>query len=142
MDYAFEYVIKTGGISTESEYPYTSASGTTGLCKSAKIKDVFTISTYTDVDSGNCDDLQNAVTGQPVAIGVDAEQWQFYTGGVFSDCGTSLDHGVLAAGYDTSSNWYVKNSWGADWGMSGYIWLATGNTCGICNTASYPTASC
>jgi len=46
---------------------------------------------------------------------------------------------VLAVGYDTSNNWLVKNSWGTTWGVNGFITLATGNTCGICNTASYPT---
>jgi C1A family cysteine protease len=55
------------------------------------------------------------------------------------DCGDQLDHGVLAVGYDSSQNWFVKNSWGTSWGMMGYITLEAGNTCGICNTASYPT---
>jgi len=56
------------------------------------------------------------------------------------ECGDQLDHGVLAVGYDGSQNWFVKNSWGTSWGIKGYITLESGNTCGICNTASYPTA--
>ena len=64
-------------------------------------------------------------------------------------CGTSLDHGVLAVGYGTLSGtdyYKVKNSWGADWGMSGYILLGRGSTyngdsgqCGIQMSASFPT---
>ena len=67
-------------------------------------------------------------------------------------CGTQLDHGVLAVGYGTDSAsgnqfWKVKNSWGADWGVNGYILLGKGKTynggagqCGILSDPSYPTA--
>ena len=47
------------------------------------------------------------------------------------ECGSSLDHGVLAVGYDDSA-WLVKNSWGASWGEKGYVRLAVGSdTCGL-----------
>ena len=135
MDYAFQYVIAKG-ITTESAYPYTAADGS---CKTDS--GAFKISKYTDVKKGNCDDLQNAVTQQPVSIGVDAQTWQFYSGGIKKKfgCGTQLDHGVLAVGFDDQGNWKVKNSWGTTWGEKGFIRLQTGNSCGICNTASYPT---
>jgi len=61
-----------------------------------------------------------------------------YSDGVFSDCDTKADHGVLVVGY-TSEYWIVKNSWSTKWGESGYIRLKRGNTCGIANVASYPT---
>jgi len=133
MDYAFEYVIAKG-ITAESKYPYRAVDQT---CKTQGGS--FKISKYTDVASGNCNSLKTAVAQQPVAIGVDAEEWQFYSGGVFNNCGTQLDHGVLAVGYQGSSYWIVKNSWGESWGEDGYIRLSSGNTCGICNTASYPS---
>ncbi|CAM9301478.1 unnamed protein product [Choristocarpus tenellus] len=62
-------------------------------------------------------------------------------------CGTNLDHGVLLTGYGTSEDgtkyWKVKNSWGADWGMHGYILLEKGvqqdgGQCGILLSPSYP----
>jgi cathepsin L len=67
-----------------------------------------------------------------------------------SSCGTNLDHGVLAVGYGTQSGldyWKVKNSWGADWGMNGYILLGRGSQygangqCGIQMDPSYPVVA-
>merc|ERR1712075_33325 len=76
--------------------------------------------------------LQSAIDQQPVSIAIEADQssFQHYTGGVLSGaCGTNLDHGVLAVGYNTGEGyWLVKNSWGASWGDAGYIKLSqTGN---------------
>lgn len=136
MDYAFQYVIATGGLNLEAAYPYQAVDQNCAADPST-FEPLTKLASFTDVQSGNCDDLYSKLTVQPVAIGVDAETWQFYSGGVFSDCGTSLDHGVTLVGV-SSSNWIVKNSWGSGWGESGYITLATGDTCGLCDTASVP----
>lgn len=78
-----------------------------------------------------------------MSVGVAAnDAWQMYSGGVvgINDCPNGqLDHGVVLVGY-TAEAWIVRNSWGPSWGESGYIRLAVGdNTCGILNSASYPT---
>jgi len=62
-------------------------------------------------------------------------------------CGTSLDHCVLIAGYNTDAStpyWIVKNSWGTSWGQEGYVWIKkdTGKSAGVCGIAKegvYPT---
>merc|ERR1712060_645269 len=75
--------------------------------------------------------------------------FQQYESGVLTGyCGTGLDHGVLLVGYGTDGTddyWKVKNSWGADWGESGYIRLCRNcdankgkGQCGILLSASYP----
>lgn len=90
---------------------------------------------------------------QPVAVSVDANggAWQFYSGGVLtSHCGKQLDHAVLATGYGTdgSNDYYtVKNSWGTDWGVNGYILIARGaafnpsGQCGIQTGSSWPVSA-
>ena len=88
---------------------------------------------------------------QPVSVAVEADgsDWQFYSGGVLTDsCGVNLDHGVLVVGYGTDSAqgdyWKVKNSWGPDWGDSGFIRIGRGSKfdangeCGILMDPSYP----
>jgi hypothetical protein len=84
-----------------------------------------------------CSNLANSLLKGPVSVAVDASNWDFYKTGIFSDCETQLDHGVLLTGA-TDQYWRVKNSWSAKWGEEGYIRLARGNTCGICNVASMP----
>lgn len=63
------------------------------------------------------------------------------------ECGTALDHGVVAVGYGTENGtdyWLVRNSWGTTWGESGYIKLqrnaveSFAGKCGIAMEASYP----
>ena len=70
--------------------------------------------------------------------------FQHYKSGVFDNatgCGTKLDHGVLVVGY-TPDYYIVKNSWGATWGLKGFIYLKRGlNICGISADASYPSVA-
>jgi len=143
MDNAFEY-IKTNGLCTEKDYPYTAGGGTSGTCKRNCEPAVY-VTSYTDVPEKDEDALLAALNKGPVSVAVEADKsaWQFYSSGVLDDasCGTSLDHGVLAVGYGTDGKDYykVKNSWGASWGEEGYIRLVRGkNQCGIASAASYP----
>jgi len=143
MDYAFEYA-ETHALCEETAYPYTARDGT---CQT-KCKGVVQIKAYTDVTPNNENQLQAAVYQQPVSVAVEADgaDWQFYSGGIIQDnCGTNLDHGVLAIGYGTEGNvpyWIVKNSWGTAWGEKGYVRLRRGtNECGIAMDPSYPTGA-
>jgi len=147
MDQAFQYVIQNGGIDTEASYPYT-ATGP-NQCQYQASNSAGTISSYQDVSSGDEGALATAVAQQPTSVAIDASQpsFQSYTSGVYYEpncSSTQLDHGVLAVGYGTDDSgndyWIVKNSWGTDWGMSGYIQMSRNrnNNCGIATMASYP----
>lgn len=129
MDNAFKYV-RDHGIVLESEYPYK---GVKQTCQ--KNAGAFKVSGFTDIK--DCNTLATAVASRPISVAVDATNWSQYKSGVFNNCKTSLNHGVLLVGVSDQS-WKVKNSWGTSWGESGYIRVARGNTCGICNVASYP----
>jgi len=148
MDYAFEYIIKNKGLTTESNYAYTARDGSCNAQKAAQ--HAGTVSAYHDVTHNSETQLMAAVTQQPVSVAIEADQsgFQFYKSGVFSGpCGTQLDHGVLAVGYGTQGStdyWIVKNSWGTSWGSAGYILMARGKQahglCGIAMEPSYPAA--
>jgi len=148
MDDAFQYIIANKGIDTESSYPYTAEDGT---CHFAAANVGATLKGYVDVQSGSEAQLAEKIAGVgPISVAIDASHssFQFYSGGVYNEpacSSTQLDHGVLAVGYGTSGStpyYIVKNSWGTDWGMNGYIWMSrnANNQCGIATMASYPCA--
>ncbi|CAN6371747.1 unnamed protein product [Urochloa humidicola] len=151
MDYAFQYIIRNGGITTESNYPYLAEQR--GCNRAKERSHDVTIDGYEDVPANNEDALQKAIANQPVAVAIDAsgQDFQFYSEGVFTgSCGTDLDHGVAAVGYgitrDGTKYWIVKNSWGEDWGERGYIRMQrdvsdSQGLCGIAMEPSYPTKS-
>lgn len=129
MTSAFKFV-RDNGIVHEDEYAYKARKQT---C--AKATGDFKISGYTEVT--NCNDLANALTGRPVSVAVDASNWSSYSSGIFNNCRTGLNHGVTLVGA-SDAYWKIKNSWSASWGEQGYIRISRGNTCGVCNMASYP----
>lgn len=152
MDFGFQYIKDNGGIDTEESYPYTAKTGKECLYNASNSG--ATLTSWVDIPHGSEADLQKAVaTVGPVSVGIDASRptFHFYKKGVYHDktcSSTKLDHGVLAVGYGTEKAtnhkakdfWIVKNSWGATWGMQGYINMARNkeNSCGIATSASYP----
>jgi C1A family cysteine protease len=149
MDNAFKYAMQAGGICSEAEYPYEAKDGT---CKSSTCgKKYDPIVNFMDVSKQNETALEDAVARGCVSVGIEADQFafQYYSSGVLTGtCGTNLDHGVLVVGYGVDngqSYWKVKNSWGTDWGMEGYVLIckdcpANGDQgeCGIYDDPSYP----
>eukprot|EP00500_Bicosoecida_sp_ms1_P002151 CAMPEP_0203808086 /NCGR_PEP_ID=MMETSP0115-20131106/1419_1 /ASSEMBLY_ACC=CAM_ASM_000227 /TAXON_ID=33651 /ORGANISM="Bicosoecid sp, Strain ms1" /LENGTH=299 /DNA_ID=CAMNT_0050716771 /DNA_START=40 /DNA_END=939 /DNA_ORIENTATION=+ len=121
---AFQYVIGAGGLESESDYPYTAGGGQTGQCQFDKSKIVQSIRGWSYATQSQDETaMKDAMASKgPLSVCVDAQSWQFYSGGIMkaAGCGTQLDHAVQAVGYDMSSNyWKVRNSWGASWGENG-----------------------
>jgi len=145
MTQAMTYIISNKGIDTETSYPYTAQDGT---CKYNSKNSGATLKTFTNVKSGDENDLQAKVYAGPTSVAIDASHmsFQLYTSGVYNEpacSSSSLDHGVLAIGWGTSSGtpyWLVKNSWGTGWGIKGFIWMSRNksNQCGIATMATLP----
>jgi len=144
---AFKYIIKAGGLESDKDYPYTANDGD---CAFHKTKVVAKISAWKYATQNSNEDTMknNLVSWAPLSICVDAARWQFYSGGVMTskDCGKDLDHCVQLIGYDKNSKgvnyWIVRNSWGTDWGLEGYIYLQMGgDTCGCADEATTAVAS-
>jgi cathepsin L len=146
MTQGMQYIIDNKGIDTEASYPYTAQDGT---CVFKRSHVGATLTSFTNVNPGDENDLQTKVYAGPTSVAIDASHssFQFYSSGVYNepDCSTSqLDHGVLAVGWGHDATggdyWIVKNSWGTDWGMKGFIWMARNdnNMCGIATMATLP----
>jgi cathepsin L len=139
MDSAFQFAEGTA-VATEDSYAYTARDGS---CKSSFTTAIPQggVTGYSDV-SNSASALKSALNSNPVSVAIQADQsvFQQYTGGVISSgCGSNLDHGVTAVGYDGDTI-KVKNSWGSSWGVQGYVSIDA-SQCGITTSASYPKVS-
>jgi len=122
------------GQCTAAEYPYRARDGACKTCKGV------TQLTGAKAFTGEAA-LATNIVNQPCTVAVDAgsPDWQSYSGGVYNGrCGKQLNHAILAVGY-TATYWIVKNSWSANWGAQGYIYMTRGkNICGLASEPSYP----
>ena len=153
---AMDWIAKdTKGLCTEAAYPYTSGTGKDGKCETTCTPAV-AIKKGVELPARNESVLMGAIAMTPLSLSVDASDdkiWQSYAGGVVTEscpCNkdSCLDHGVTAIGYGTSGQndfYLIKNSWGTDWGMSGYILLGRGpkygpgGQCGVIIDNAYVT---
>ena len=148
QEYAYEYIIKNGGIDTEASYPYTASDFASCMFNMSSVGAIITDYRYLPIQDEEALTYAIATVG-PIAVAIDASLKTFllYNGtGVYydSECSSrNLDHGVLAVGYGTENGrdyYIVKNSWGTWWGADGYIKMSRNmfNNCGIATEASYP----
>nr|CAI46305.1 silicatein alpha [Suberites domuncula] len=144
---AFLYVIANEGVDQDSAYPFV---GKQSSCNyNSKYKGT-SMSGMVSIKSGSESDLQAAVSNVgPVSVAIDGANsaFRFYYSGVYdsSRCSSSsLNHAMVVTGYGSYNGkkyWLAKNSWGTNWGNSGYVMMARNkyNQCGIATDASYPT---
>ncbi|KAJ0182132.1 hypothetical protein K1T71_002854 [Dendrolimus kikuchii] len=135
---AFSYLMSAGGAMTEQDYPYQPA---VGSCKfdAGKVKARVT-QCYTFNLQGDEEKLKQLLHARgPITIGVNSVPMRTYDGtSVLKICDPyMINHSVLLVGYGTDNGtpyWLIKNSWGLNYGIGGYIKILRGNNvCGLMN---------
>ena len=135
--WAFDYIKDDGGLTTATTYHYKAIQQS----KCQHHSDLYKEDTYGFVrDNGSIptvDEIKDALCNHgPIIVAVDAtDAFQAYVNGVFnehaSECtgnGSCINHAVLIVGWDDPNKaWIIKNSWGEDWGMKGYMKIAYGS---------------
>ena len=142
IDSIFKYAVENP-LETEMDYPQAAR---VGACHYVKSKGVGNVSKLIDVRPMDAGQLKFALTKGPVAVYIEADKMAFqaYQGGIIAGgCGQSVDDVVLAVGYGVENGndfFIIKNSWGSQWGASGYAKISATqeNVCGILTMPSYP----
>lgn len=102
---------------TTASYHYTGKDESCKSCNSAGIR-VSGFNKFPTSENG----LESALQTSPASVTVMADsRFQHYKQGILTGGSVcDLNHAVLAVGYDGSA-FKIKNSWGQNWGESGYL---------------------
>lgn len=131
--YAFSHMSRAG-VATRKLVPYT-AKERTCTNPATPYKVITWGYVNPNQDFPTRDEIKKAICDYgPVAtrMRVVSDNFLAYTGGVYRENVLSDDagggHAVVLVGWDDSKNaWLMRNSWGPDWGLSGYAWMAYGS---------------
>ncbi|CAI7933657.1 unnamed protein product [Closterium sp. NIES-54] len=154
-EWAFSYVLFNGGVTANSNYPYSAVDSATCLLDTS-MPSVAQITGWELVPAFNAMALMKAVSMQPVVAFISASAADFtaYSSNSVLNiyngvCTTDVNHAVVVVGFNYTgpdlkgSYWIIKNSWYATWGDRGYMYLAmtpdVRGKCGLLSTpAMYP----
>lgn len=130
--------LKQYGMMSDKDYPYR---GYEGTCKQDESKFILKIGGYNLLETKDEDHIRDFLyMNGPLAIAMNANMLQFYTGGVLEGddylCDPdSINHAITLVGWGVEGNtpyWICKNSWGVNWGEEGYFRIVRGKgACGI-----------
>lgn len=128
------YYIQNNGLPPENCYPYQIANGNCDdKCDTPEFLEKLT---YADrwgrwgtPDENTVNDLKGLLQYGPVVVAMLVPEdgtFDSYSGGVYNYDGGYISgsngHAVLVVGYNDSGEYFqVKNSWGSNWGESGYF---------------------
>jgi len=131
--------LQTTGIPLETDAPYTSGeTGIDGTCTAAMQQNTYRVTGFEHV-AASVESIKRALIqyGPLVTQYVIYEDFMFYESGVYRHVEGYIEgiHAVTIVGYDDAEqSWIVKNTWGPNWGESGYFRIRAGtNECEIEN---------
>lgn len=125
---ALEY-IKDHGQTINASYPYQAVNQN---CRVA----TGNFRPFGVAEVAGCSEIEVVLKERPVAVRVDATNWKTYASGIFNNCDKKINHAVFLVGSNDEA-WTIKNSWSPSWGEQGYIRLAKGDTCAVCQGPSF-----
>ncbi|XP_063679804.1 procathepsin L-like [Bolinopsis microptera] len=141
MQECYEYSAANGGrLAATADYLYQAVDE---KCLGAEKPDAMIaakIVGYVKVAENEMANIEAIAEGS-ITVAFEATKFfQLYQTGIIKDmtCTGSLNHAVTAVGY-TEKYILVKNSWGGDWGESGYVRYMRGHhNCGLYLDSYYP----
>ena len=143
MHKAMEYVKEKKGLYPDSLYPYTARSGSCNIMIPSNRR-IFQSGCfqYVFVRPKSIQSLKEALYVNPVCVAVKVdEDFMFYKDGIFDTAieeYPDINHAVLLTGInELHKTWTIKNSWGADWGLNGYMKLRIKPGSGVAGVNSY-----
>ena len=152
---AFQFIHKHGLVSN-ADYPYV---GKQKECHKKHLNGpIVTADSWGVLKPDDEDNMEMVLRYLgPIAVGLNGNDKSFihYKGGIFDSniCGIRPNHAMLIVGYaedetkdGTKKYWIARNSWGAGWGMNGYIWIKRGGGSkksrgGVCGIAKNPSVA-
>jgi len=145
MDYSCDFLVSTG-VPDEACFSYDGGqlTGSEPPCSNAcsdVAERVYKISGYSFIASDGVgyipspEKIKSVVVNRPIICGfIVYGDFQNYAGGVYEplpDQSALGGHMVIIVGYDDSQScWIAKNSWGTEWGESGFCKIAYNQTSG------------
>jgi len=132
--------MQASGIPTEQAAPYLSSAVPTVAACSKSAGPMYRIRAWGEVganETPGVGELKDALVqhGPVIAIveigdqGAQPNAFELYSSGVFNAKLSGNPHAVLLVGWDDKRGaWRLRNSWGADWGEHGYMWIAYGSS--------------
>jgi len=114
--------LRTMGVPDETCYPYIQSEGQCSRACSDANQRIMKSTNVRGIMNGD-NAIKTGLKTGPVFCSIYASNaMQYYKGGVFdSGPGGTPNHAIVIVGWDNSDNsWWIKNSWGAMWGIKGF----------------------